>query len=387
VFVHTRRWAVVVFAIVAFCPCWLHAFMPDWEQVVDNGFGDTKNTGSYAMAVFDGMLYAGTNNSDDGAEVWRSSDGSAWSPVWVMPGDNYQITELLVYSGELWAGTYNGVSGCEVWRSVDGTTWEVSSSSGFGNSENYSVNSLKEFNGLIYAATSNTDSGSELWRVSPAPGALWQEVDPFDVGDDYAVALGNFNGEFFAITSTSSAGPGPSVWKSANGWIWNLVTPSGIFGAENRHAYFIEPFAGSLVAGTLNTTTGCELWISQDGSDWRTEVTGGFGNSANFAISGVATTGRELLVGLGKSIATTNGDGLEVWASDADGYWVQIEANGFDDDLNRAVSSMAFFRNMLYVSSQRRSNSDGLEIWRWINPIFDDSFETGDTSQWSDVLP
>jgi hypothetical protein len=67
--------------------------------------------------------------------------------------------------------------------------------------------------------------------------------------------------------------------------------------------------------------------------------------------------------------------------------WICIEEDGFGDDYNRAVSSMVVFNHMLYVSSRRKSNSDGLEIWRWINPIFDDGFETSDTTMWSSVVP
>ena len=58
-----------------------------WEQVVgdgagtDNGFGNAVNYFAWSMAVFGSYLYVGTYNDTDGAEVWRSTDGTAWNQV------------------------------------------------------------------------------------------------------------------------------------------------------------------------------------------------------------------------------------------------------------------------------------------------------------------
>ena len=49
-----------------------------WRQSNFSGFGNTANTNISALEVFSGQLYAGTWNNN-GAQVWRSVDGSSWS--------------------------------------------------------------------------------------------------------------------------------------------------------------------------------------------------------------------------------------------------------------------------------------------------------------------
>ena len=52
-----------------------------WVKANTDGFGDINNDDIWALEPFDSFLYAGTSNSDTGAEIWRSSQGSSWSAV------------------------------------------------------------------------------------------------------------------------------------------------------------------------------------------------------------------------------------------------------------------------------------------------------------------
>ena len=53
----------------------------NWVQVNSNGFGNQKSDEVSALEAFSSQLYAGTSNSTDGAQIFRSPDGVTWTPV------------------------------------------------------------------------------------------------------------------------------------------------------------------------------------------------------------------------------------------------------------------------------------------------------------------
>jgi hypothetical protein len=82
-----------------------------------------------ALEVFDGQLYAGTANWEDGGgRVWRTADGLTWEPAsetgFGMGGVNPAVIDLIEFEGQLYASTGWGGSPGQVWRTPDGTTWE-----------------------------------------------------------------------------------------------------------------------------------------------------------------------------------------------------------------------------------------------------------------------
>ena len=69
------------------------------------------------MAVFSGLLYAGTGNYKAGSQIW-SYDGSKWNRAATggFSGvDNSRVGALCEFEGRLCAGTENAAAGCEVW--------------------------------------------------------------------------------------------------------------------------------------------------------------------------------------------------------------------------------------------------------------------------------
>jgi hypothetical protein len=89
---------------------------------MNDGFGDANNIKIESLVTVDGKLYAGTDNSATGIEVWRSLDGSAWMQVNADGfGDANNISTLwsnasAEFQGDLYVGTRNFVTGGEVWR-------------------------------------------------------------------------------------------------------------------------------------------------------------------------------------------------------------------------------------------------------------------------------
>jgi len=111
-----------------------------WERVAQAGFGDPQNGAILCGAVFKGYLYLGTMNirvtrkdggvtvHSDGAEVWRTRNGTEWEPV--TTNGNLEGTEnrygnvymwsMTVFDDHLVVGTLNLFSGCEIWTSRSG---------------------------------------------------------------------------------------------------------------------------------------------------------------------------------------------------------------------------------------------------------------------------
>ena len=142
-----------------------------WTTVVSDGFGDVNTLYTGGLAVFGGNLYVGAGNTADGAQLWRTNDGTTWEPA--IPsafGDpNNQLVEMVyVFQNELYASVKNSVTGVEIWRTADGTIWEQANLDGFGDSNNTGTNrsnATVEFMGPLYVGTSNIVDGGELWRT------------------------------------------------------------------------------------------------------------------------------------------------------------------------------------------------------------------------------
>ena len=142
-----------------------------WTAVVSDGFGDSDTTATGGMAVFAGYLYIGAGNAVDGAQLWRSNNGTTWTQA-ITPGfgdaNNREVEAAFVYQSQLYASVKNAVTGMEVWRSADGSLWEQANQDGFGDSNNAGTNgsnATAEFECQLYVGTSNVVDGGELWRM------------------------------------------------------------------------------------------------------------------------------------------------------------------------------------------------------------------------------
>jgi len=116
----------------------------DWEQVVDDAFGDVNNNDHIdSLQPFGGYIYASTAQSHtaDGTEVWRSSSGDLGA--WVQANTdgfggflnkNFKDMAEFTVGGTTWlcGGTMNWTTYAQVWCTTDGTTWEQKNQNGFG---------------------------------------------------------------------------------------------------------------------------------------------------------------------------------------------------------------------------------------------------------------
>ena len=102
--------------------------------------GNPNNTNVSAMAEFNGDFYIGLRNITDGGEVWRTSNGEDYLPVFTGGlGDvnNMRPYGLIVYDDYLYLVLNNPVAGAGIWRTSDGDLWEQVGFDGWGDSSNY----------------------------------------------------------------------------------------------------------------------------------------------------------------------------------------------------------------------------------------------------------
>jgi hypothetical protein len=94
------------------------------QESVGGGFGDTNDFSVTSMCVGGvggvGKLLVGAASATGAGKLW-SYDGSAWQPAandgFGKP-DNSAVSSLAVFGGVVFAGTVNSVNGCEVWQAL-----------------------------------------------------------------------------------------------------------------------------------------------------------------------------------------------------------------------------------------------------------------------------
>ena len=345
-----------------------------WSQVNLSGFGDPGTRGVTALAEFNGALYAGASNWNEGGSIWRWGSGSFWTPV-SGPGFGYgnlnpAVVDLFVYNEHLYAGVgWDGAAG-KILRSVDGENWEVVLVDGFGNAANNSITAFAEYAGYLYAAAGN-DSGLQVWRSLTGEETTWEPVveDGFGYSTNRNVTgFIEFNGALYAAVESATVDGIPAysmqVWRTFDGTDWESVTEDGFGDAGNTSAGGFAVFNNQLYLGTRNDAFGAQLWSSEDGTSWSVVITDGFGDSNNIKIE-------SLLVMDGCLYAATYNyaTGTEVFRSEDGETWIQLNEDGFRDSGNFATlwnHATIVYQGALMIATWNDSN--GGEVWRMADP-------------------
>lgn len=146
----------------------------DWEMVVgprgpnEGGITGNNNTLVYHMIEFKDALYVGTGNFREGFAVYRSFDGVSFEQVdengFGNSGNNF-AWRFHVFEDQLYLGTnYDapGYGGGSLFRTDDGETWEslvgedgAYDLAGFNDVRNWGVRSFATYEDELYIGTAN----------------------------------------------------------------------------------------------------------------------------------------------------------------------------------------------------------------------------------------
>jgi hypothetical protein len=341
--------------------------VPGWQQVNTGGFGDLDAVQVAALEVFGGNLYAGTENPTDGARIFRSADGTTWTPV-TQPGFNIMhdhrppaIISFEVYNGRLYAGTGWGDQRGQVWRTQDGTTWTPMEIAGFGDPDTKHVSALIAYDGALYAGAGNLVTGAQVWRSYSGDNNTWTQVAPATPGTGPARVTGMavYGGALYAAVESSE---GPAQVSITGGGAWTTVVSDG-FASANEGTITtstggMAEFGGHLYLGAGGEVDGAQLWRTNDGENWEQTLPLGFGNSD--AVESVFVFQNQLYIS-GKNAQS----GLALWRSNDGLHWEQANQEGFGNANNSGTNrsnAVADFRGVLYLGTA--NPADGGGIWR-----------------------
>ena len=347
----------------------------DWQQVNSSGFGDPQILEVSALEPFNGYLYAGTYNPIDpallfdGAQIFRSSDGVAWTPV-TQPGFGNShdiappaILDFVVFNNQLYAGTGRG-NASQIWRSLNGTIWAPMDVTGFSDPDNVDVSALAVYDGMIYAGVTNQVTGAQIWRSFTGNNNEWTQIAPATPGTVPASVTGfsvfDFDGGLYAAVESESPA---QIWRSYGG-DWEVIVNDGFGDSNTLFTGGLTTFGGNLYVGAGNASVGAQLWRTNDATTWEQAITPGFGDPNNQQIEAVFVFQNQLYVSVMNTVT-----GIEIWRSADGSVWEQANLDGFGDSKNttsNGSNATGNFLSQLYVGTS--NVVDGGELWRMLQP-------------------
>ena len=344
-----------------------------WTQVNLEGFDPVFYwRGAYNYAVIDdsfveyhGLLYAGTDNPDNGPEIWAyNGDGSTnWTKVsdkssgysFLYGGEATQF--LIVFQDYLYAGT-------------------------------------------VYGQNAHIKRSGQLWRTNnPVNGNSWNKVfdykdwlkkpDGGDIGDLMSAVV--FDGFLYVSARAIEAGKEhPEIFRSADGVTWTKVVDNGFNNVTDRFAYPFEFFDGKLYVSVRNDIDGTGLWRTSDGQTWEQANIDGMAADMYQRDRNMI---RQLIVYNGYLYATIRNAHLgvgnwwiEIWRSSNGTDWTQVGENGLGDTYNNNDGrGIEVYNGCLYIgtgeymskSARVYRTCDGLNFFEFTNNQLGDANNHG----------
>jgi hypothetical protein len=346
----------------------------DWQQANSDGFGDPGELELSALEAFNGYLYAGTYNPIDpallydGARIYRSPDGVAWSPV-TLPGFGNShdiappaILDFVVFnngvSTALYAGTGRG-NAVQIWRSLDGSIWAPMMVTGFSDPDNVDINALAVYDGMIYAGVTNAASGAKIYRSYTGDSNSWNQVTSpaSTIAGAGVTGFAEFDGGLWATVESEDP---VQIWRTYGG-DWEVMRSDGFGNADTTLTGGMAVFGAYLYVGVGNTGTGPQLWRT-DGTNWSQVTPAGFTSPNNQQIEMLSVFQNHLYASLKNTVT-----GIEVWRTPDSSTWEQVNVDGFGDSHNTGTNrgnASDNFLNQFYLGISNVVS--GAELWRTI---------------------
>jgi len=274
---YTKPFIIAIFFVF----CLYHStHAQQWVKVVDNGFGNSRNSYAWSMETFKGELYVGALNLYGGAEIWYSNSGApnSWQQAYKALFSRNSGARCLYSDNELvlYACTSNS-QGAQILRTTDGRTWTTVAQRGFGNRQNTTIRCMVRFADYLYAGMGC--NGAKLYRskdgfnwelVHDRPGFESTKVRNPKTGilENNNLMIGElavFNGYLYAFTWTNDGERGAIAKNVQNS------TQKNIFASDA-----LVPFSP---VGAF------EVWRSKDGINWEKVVglNDPYGNGLGFS--------------------------------------------------------------------------------------------------------
>jgi ubiquinone/menaquinone biosynthesis C-methylase UbiE len=269
----------------------------EWQLACEPFFGDPNNLSVFEIAEFNGYLYAGTANVNEGFQLWKT-DAEGEPP--------YRWKKVIT------CGAYRGKL-------------------------NEAAITFRQFGNYLYLGSGVQDGG---WDFKNNVGPVAVELIRVSPDDSWDIVVGSprFTPDGFKVPLS---GLGPGFGNPCAGYLWSLCEHEGwlyagtfdwFIGTEyskrNRWPEHLRSIlTGKRIEQLKNLYGGFDLWRSRDGSHWVPVTRNGFGNYYNYGVRTMVSTPHGLFLGATnpfgpevavKRIAGWNYEynqkgGLEVW--------------------------------------------------------------------------
>jgi hypothetical protein len=382
--------AAALLMIVTPCVCVSKAF-PETAQALYAADEDSllpQPEKFFYEALDRGMLESPTSNTPDNAVSVLADSSASWEqvnlegfdPVFYWRGaNNYGVFDdsFAVYNGLLYAGTDNPNYGPEIWAyNGDGsTTWTKVSDQPSGYSFLYGGEATQFlfvfqnylYAGTVYGAAAPLKANGQLWRTQyPEDGSSWEKV--FDYNDWLVKPSGGDTGDLISIivfnnylymgaSAVRSGSRHAEIFRSLDGGTWTKVldenSPNGFNDADAIYAYPFKIFNFELYVGVVNKNDGVEIWKTSNGIDWaQVNVDGMTGDVYQTDRDWI----RQFIVYndyLYAMIRNNYGSWwLEVWRSHSGTDWTQVGGNGLGAPANNKDGrGVELYNGCLYVGT------------------------------------
>jgi hypothetical protein len=356
----------------------------NWKMVASGGFGDPNNI--YAdMAEYKGYLYVSTFSYEDnrpisgsdksGGDIWRSQDGSKWERVAAKGlGIIHNVgLRLMPFQDQFFVGSVNNWDGTTIWKSPNALYYTPLVVRGLGDAENVRV-SFVVYKDVLIVGTCNPTHGAEIWATKD--GARFKKVvtgengnqknSCFITGHEPSVVFKDYL--YFGTTNKEQGG---EIWRSADGFTWEVATRGGIGNITNDTLRPDFVFKDQLYVESYNNR-GFDLFRSSDGKKWEKVIQKGLNAAPDNSITCRLDSLNDNLY-----LVTTNKDrriikqnpeivlapaGFQLWKSPDGANWTQVGPDGFGN-LNNTTANIKRIGDYLYIETGGNF-ADGGEVWR-----------------------
>ena len=244
--------------------------------------------------------------------------------IYALVPDNGMMWQLGVFDGHLYAASNNDTTGAEVWKSADPApgNWTRVISGAYGSTTANGYMTLRSYGDHLYLGTVIYPGG--ITDFADVDGC---EVLRIDADDNVELLVGATRDPNTPGTNNgvSLSGLGAGFDYPVNNYSWYMVEHDGWFYVGTMDMAMLvldmvdelfpggippefEPLLDLFFGPDEDRRGGFDLWRTKDGIDWVPVVLDGFGDRDRYGIRNMMSTEWGLVVGAANPV-----DGFEVW--------------------------------------------------------------------------